>query len=95
MFHIRERYERDVLDAEFKTWLRHFNSWLKRYNIPHSSDEELVDAIARYATDYEDMGMSDRAFLKAAVFRMLHTHCQKGDQQLMDFIRDVVNGVKV
>jgi hypothetical protein len=95
VFDIRERYRRDVLDAEFETWLRHFKSFLKRHNIPHSSDEELVDAIAGHATYYEDMGMSDRAFLKAAVFRMLHAHCQNGDRQLMDFIRDVVNGVKV
>lgn len=95
VFHIQERYKRDVLDAEFETWLRHFKSSLKRHNIPHSSDEELVDAIAGHATYYEDMGMSDRAFLKAAVFRMLHAHCQNGDRQLMDFIRDVVNGVKV
>jgi len=95
VFHIQERYKRDVLDAEFNTWLRHFKSFLKSQNTPHSSDEELVDAIAGYATYNESLGMSERAFLKAAVFRMLHTHCKKGDQQLMDFIRDVVNGVKV
>lgn len=90
VFHIRKRYKRDVLDAEFNSWLRHFNSWLKRHNIAHTSDEELVDAIDRYATDYEDMEMSDRAFLKAAVFRMLHTHCKKGDRRLISFIRTVI-----
>jgi hemerythrin len=91
VFDIRERYKRDVLDAEFNTWLRHFNSWLKCLNIPHSSDEELVEAMDRYANYYEDQGMSDRAFLKAAVFRMLHTHCKNDDQRLISFIRSVIS----
>lgn len=90
VFHIRERYQRDVLDADFTRWLRDFTSWIKRYQIEHNSDQELIDAINRYATDYEDMGISDRAFLKAAVFRMLYTHCKKGDRRLISFIRTVI-----
>jgi hypothetical protein len=90
VFHIRERYKRDVLDAQFNTWLRHFKSFLKSQNILHSSDEELVDAIAGYVTYNESLGMSDRAFLKAAVFRMLHAHCNSGDQRLISFIRTVI-----
>lgn len=95
VFHIRERYEKDVLDPEFKSWLNDFKRWCKSAKVVPSSDQELLDAIERYATYYEEMGMSDRAFLKAAVFRMLYTHCKKGNQQLIDFITDVVNGVKV
>ncbi len=93
VFHIRERYERDVLNEDFKRWLDDFRAWCKSARIAPSSDEEWVDALNRYATLYEDMGISDRAFLRAAVFRMLHIHCQKGEQRLIKLIRDVVNGV--
>lgn len=94
VFHIRERYARDVLDAEFKSWLEIFGKWCKR-RISPNSDEELIDAIERYASDRELEGFGDRAFLKAAVFRMLHVHCQKGNQRLIKFIRDVVHYVSV
>jgi len=90
VFHIRERYEKDVLDPKFKSWLDDFKHWCKSANIVPNSDQELVDGIDRYATLYEEMGISDRAFLKAAVFRMLHAHCKKGDQRLISFIRTVI-----
>ncbi len=60
-----------------------------------SSEQELVDALNDYAIYYESIGMSDRAFLKAAVFRMLHTHCHQGDQRLITLIRNIVTGVNV
>lgn len=91
VFHIRERYERDVLNAEFISWLRYFQSWCKSAKITPSSDQELMDALNRCATHCEEMGISDRAFLKAAVFRMLHTHCQQGDQRLISLIMSIVN----
>ena len=90
VFHIQERYKRDILDAEFKTWLGQFKSWCKYRNIVPSSHQELLDEIDRYANYYEDQGMSDRAFLKAAVFRMLHTHCQNGDRRLISLIEGVI-----
>lgn len=91
VFDIRKRYEKDVLDAEFKTWLEDFNSWCKSARILPSSNQELLDAINRYATLYEQMGISERAFLKASVFRMLHTHCEQGNQQLISFLMSRVN----
>ena len=51
----------------------------------------LVDGINHYATLYEEMGISDRAFLKAAVFRMLHIQCQQGNQRLISFLMSRVN----
>jgi len=90
VFHIQERYKRDILDAEFKTWLGQFKYWCKSRNIVPSSDQELLDEIAGYATYNESLGMSDRAFLRAAVFRMLHAHCNSGDQRLISFIRTVI-----
>lgn len=90
VFHIRERYERDVLDAEFNTWLKDFKIWRESANIIPNSDKEWVDALNHYATLYERMGVSEKAFLKAAVFRMLHTHCEKGDERLINFIKNYI-----
>jgi len=91
VFHIRERYERDVLNEAFNNWLNGFRSWCRdpRKNIPNS-DQEWVDEIESYALYHDSLGFEDRAFLKAAVFRMLHRHCQSGNQRLINFIRDVV-----
>jgi hypothetical protein len=91
VFHIRERYERDVLDETFNTWLNSFRAWCQSRSIPNS-DQEWVDAIKGYAIYHESLGFEDRAFLKAAVFRMLHIHCNQGNQRLINFIRDVVIG---
>lgn len=95
VFHIRERYKRDVLDEAFHNWLNGFRSWCRhpRKTLP-KSDKELVDAIEDYVLYYESLGFDDRAFLKAAVFRMLHKHCKNGDERLIQFIKNVV-GVSV
>ena len=84
VFHIRERYQR-YLDAEFISWVTAFGKKCQRRNIPHS-DQELVDAIEEYATDFELEEFGEQAFLKAAVFRMLHIHCKNGDQQLISYL---------
>jgi len=96
VFHIRKRYERDVLNEAFNSWLSGFGSWCRdlRKNIP-GSDQEWVDEIEAYAIYHECLGFGDRAFLKAAVFRMLHIHCKNGDQRLIKFIKEVVTGVSV
>lgn len=96
VFHIRERYERDVLNEAFNNWLNGFRSWCRdpRKNMPNS-DQEWVDEIGSYALYHESLGFDDRAFLKAAVFRMLHIHCKNGDQRLITFIKDVVSDVSI
>jgi hypothetical protein len=94
VFHIRERYERDVLDEAFNSWLNGFRYWCRCRNSP-VSEQEWVDAIEGYAIYHESLGFEDRAFLKAAVFRMLHIHCKNGDQRLINLIRDVVSNVNI
>jgi hypothetical protein len=91
IFHIRERYKRDILDEAFNNWLNGFRSWYRdpRKNIP-DSDQKWIDAIEGYALYHESLGFEDRAFLKAAVFRMLHIHCKNGNQRLLNFIKNVV-----
>jgi hypothetical protein len=91
IFHVRERYARDVLDSSFDNWLNGFRSWCRSRTIPNS-DKGIVDAMEEYATYHESLGFGDRSFLKAALFRMLHVHCQDGDLRLIQFIREVVTG---
>lgn len=92
VFRIQERYKRDELDPSFNSWLREFSSWCKYSNVTYEIDEALVDAIERYANHMENSGISDRAFLKAAVFRMLHKHCKQGHKRLFNLIKGIVIG---
>ncbi|MEQ9668146.1 hypothetical protein [Coleofasciculus sp. G2-EDA-02] len=94
VFHIRERYERDVLNEGFTSYLREFGNYCKYGDSVPTSTEELIDAIRKYTSYQESNGFKDKAFLKAAVFRMLHRHCQNGDERLIQFIKNVV-GVSV
>jgi len=95
IFHIRERYERDVLDEGFTSYLREFGNYCRSWNSVPTSTEELIDAIEKYTSFQEGNELKDKAFLKAAVFRMLYIHCQNGDQRLIELIRDVVNDVSI
>lgn len=92
VFHIRERYERDILDPDFMSWLREFSSWCSAARIMPTSEQKLIDTIEQYSKHLENMRMRDRAFLKAAVFRMLLHHCQQGNQRLFTLIQGVVIG---
>jgi hypothetical protein len=89
VFFIRDRYS-NLLNDEFKNWFEIFCQWCKR-RINPQSDIALIDAIEQYADDRVLDGFGERAFLKAAVFKMLYIHCQKGNQRLIDFIRYYVN----
>jgi hypothetical protein len=95
VFCIKERYIRDVLDAEFKSWLDFFAKWYQRKKKVQDSDQDLINEIEVYAIDREDEGFGEEAFLKAAVFRMLHLHCSNGNhrQRFIRFIRDHVNAL--
>jgi hypothetical protein len=88
VFYIKDRYS-SILNDEFKSWLEFFCQWCKR-RIDPKSDQALVDAIKIYADDRASEGFSDRAFLKAAVFKMLYVHCERGNQRLINFINDYV-----
>ena len=89
VFSIRERYARDVLDERFTSWLREFCWWSRSSRLTGTGDEAVLDAVERYATYLTALGLDDRAFLKSAVFRMLHKHCQDGDERLLAIVRDL------
>jgi len=59
VFHIRERYQRDILDPFFESWLRDFSSWCRSAHVKIIPDREIIDAIARYAGYLETMGFRD------------------------------------
>lgn len=90
VFKVRERYCRDHLNPSFSSWLRHFRHWAQASELVADSDEAIVAALQRYEKYWAESGMNDRAFLKAAVFRMLRRHCESGDQRLLKVIKDLV-----
>ena len=86
IFRIRTRYARDILDEEFKNWLTNFWDWCRRAEINLNSERTLLHALERYVGCHEDCGLSDRSFLKAAMFRMLLKHCQEGNARLIQLL---------
>lgn len=90
IFHIRERWIRDVLDpATFKQWLRDFRSFCIVSAHQIAGDADLVAAVGRYEQHLASCGVADRAFLKAAVFRFLSRRCALGCQRLLPILRDL------
>jgi hypothetical protein len=95
VFEIETRYIRDELDPRYYTFLREFRNWCRTaapgVALPPTEDE-LINLLGRFAQNMELNGKADRAFLKAAVFRMLHQQCSNGHARLLAFIKDVVAG---
>jgi hypothetical protein len=58
--------------------------------LPADTDEELVEVLRRYEAFWVESGMQDRAFLKAAVFRMLRLHCESGHKRLIELLKNLV-----
>jgi len=90
VFSVRERYRRDVLDPCFRSWLDLFAKAARRDGVQADSDAALIAALKRLEDGYEDNGLQDRAFLKAAVFRMLRYHCEAGNKRLLEQLRNLV-----
>lgn len=86
VFHIRERYIRDVLDPDFKSWLRLFLTWCRSAKLSPKTAPELIEALDGYIVTLEDQGLNDRAFLKAAVFKMMKGHCAANNERLIEFL---------
>jgi hypothetical protein len=95
VFKIRDRYVRDVLDVELNNWLWTFGAWCRSAQVRARSMHDVIDALQRYAKFMEDTGINDRAFLKAAVFRMLYSKCQQNNQRMIDILSGLVFGVAI
>ncbi|EOT1258723.1 hypothetical protein ACNKCT_003484 [Cronobacter sakazakii] len=75
IFKVSERYKRDILDKEFRSWLEHFTAWyIKTYNGMNSGDE-IAASIPEYIETVIQDGLSDRAFLKKEVFIVINNEC--------------------
>lgn len=86
VFDIRTRYKRDILDKEFITMLREFSAYCKSRKIRPVSRDEIIQALNDFCDYWSEIGMKDRAFIKAAVFEMLYQQCRTGNQRLSDMI---------
>lgn len=94
VFSVRERYRRDNLDPHFPRWLALFRAWARSKNLHARSDTEFIAALGRYAESWTIGGIADCAFLKAAVFRMLHGHCQAGNKDLLLSLRSLTEPIE-
>lgn len=90
VFSIRVRYQRDHLDEGYSAWLREFRNWARSAERHGDTDAGLLDALTRFEQYCADNGMRDKAFLKAAVFRMLRLHCEQEHDRLKQFLRDLL-----
>lgn len=91
---IRMRYRQSHLDKDYSSWLRGFSQWAKREGIEADTDAGLVNALRKYEEIWGDFDIQDRAFLKAAVFRMLRLRCEQGHDRLKQQLRDLVRVAK-
>jgi len=91
VFHVRERFRRDVLDASFSTWMGDFARWfVKRKGNADTSNARITESVLEHAEDMAIQGLKAKEFLRAYVFEMLHEHCQQGNARLLAFMRDLV-----
>jgi hypothetical protein len=92
VFKIEERYTNDELSPRYNAFLGEFRNWCITASgvADPPNEEDLVNLLDRFAHYMELNGIADHAFLKAAVFRMLHRHCSNGNARLLAFIKDVV-----
>lgn len=90
IFHIKERWKRDVLDdVTFNQWLSDFQTYCFTATLQFAGDDDVANAVSRYEQYLTGCGFSDRAFLKAAVFRFLLRRCTAGCQRLLPILRDL------
>jgi hypothetical protein len=90
VFSIRKRYQRDQLDEGYSAWLSEFRSWARSSGRHGDTDDNLIEALTRFEQHCGAIGMRDKAFLKAAVFRMLRLRCERGHDRLKQLLRDLL-----
>ena len=90
IFHIRERWRRDVLDERtFLQWLGDFQNYCVTAALQFAGDDDVANAVRHYEQYLTGCGLGDRAFLKAAVFKFLLRRCAVGCERLLPILRDL------
>jgi hypothetical protein len=77
VFKVRFRYEKSVLDVEFKPWLDEFSKWALRMNVQLQDSQSVSDALSSYAALHP--GLRDRGFIKGPMFEMLAASALRPD----------------
>lgn len=92
VFQIEERYKRDNLDSEFVSWLREFQYYCKSSKFKPINEQDVLRALDAYLIYLKESGVENRAFLKFAVFEMLISYYQNGDDRVKLFINSIAIG---
>jgi hypothetical protein len=93
VWQIKERYKRDVLDAEYSDWLGHFAQWCKLKKLKLMTSSDVGDALDDYLKTVIQERFSDRAFLKKAMFEMIRDCSRSGEDanRVTLFLIDLVS----
>lgn len=85
VFQIRARYV-EILRRDYEAFLTEFHEAC-RFRAGSPADKlELIESLADYVELQRQYGLFDRAFLKAAVFKMLLKHCREGNDDLVKLL---------
>lgn len=85
VFKVRERYQRDVLVRNWGRWLEEFVAYCRG-----AGELDVMARLSDYIAYLDEMKLSDRSFLKSAVFRMIRARLTCGDGRIFGVIRDVI-----
>lgn len=71
VYQIKIRYTRDILDADFLSWIANYSRWFIREKGRDHDAAAVAAELPRYIEGVVQDGYADRAFLKAEAFRLL------------------------
>jgi len=76
LFCIKSRYKKDVLQAQYDTWLKQFIAYAKAHanDYPNWDEANLKTALTRYASMFSPTNYDDLIFLKYAVCQVWINH---------------------
>lgn len=86
VFKIRERLERDVLNAHFWDWIGYFVGYCDREHYNRHDMPSLLAALNNYIGMTTEWGFTQRGFVQKAMFQMLHDQCVRGNQRVCRFL---------
>jgi hypothetical protein len=78
IFPVKERFIIDHLDSIYKNCIKVFGTLCRKRPEIFGAAAGICDAFARLAELSRAKGWSDRAFLEAALFELLHARCAAG-----------------
>lgn len=89
VFHVSERYSRDVLTHDtFIRWLGAFGKWCRDEAVDCQDAVTLVVALRRNLRLLKSMNFAGREKLRTPTFEMLLKHCNDGNRRLIALLCD-------